>query len=569
MTEPPADTMNTMRYDSSQPEKTLADYLAIAVGPVLIMLMVGSLVFFLIEIGYRGSFSEQVKWTLFWFTVASVLVSRISIEQGSSYGSVYGIALGVATGFRLVAFLGAQFSALILLAVIWWCASKLVWDCTFIDDDADASGQGLLQHAGMESAEGLVVGPAGEEQAAAPASGKIRAAVPSAKARPHAPGLWVIYFALGSLPVFGVGQWTIPLSDHEARGYAFVLAFLFVASALVLLLTTSFLGLRRYLRQRRLVMPATMAGSWMAWGGGILAVVLLGSLLLPRPRGAEVLASLGLGIRERAAKASEYAWMKGQAADGEGRRIGKKSDARQKAGEGQEGSAGGTKGAAENAADGRSGTTRDGEANGGGDGDGGSSKDGTAADGKGASDGQAQSGARESGGGRSSASTNPLESVAGTTNGAQSIRLLSYLLGAAVLAYLLVRYGRQWLEALRRGWTQRRKTAPSVPSGTAQRSRAFTDFPDPFASGLAQQMSPAELTAYTFDALQAWAADAGRGRREEQTPMEFGESLVMGTPEWEAEIRGTVRLYLGVAYGGVKPAAEATDVLRRLWAALV
>ena len=41
---------------------------------------------------------------------------------------------------------------------------------------------------------------------------------------------------------------------------------IYVASGLGLLLTTSFLGLRRYLRQRRLEMPVTMAPVWLLLG---------------------------------------------------------------------------------------------------------------------------------------------------------------------------------------------------------------------------------------------------------------------------------------------------------------
>ena len=153
------------------PAKSLADYLAIGVGPVLIMLLVGSLVFFLVQVGYRGAFSPHVHWTLFWFTVASVLVSRISIENGSAYGSLYGLALGAATAFHMIQFLGAPFGALLLLGLIWWCTSKLTWDCTVIDEDEDASGAGLLQHAGMGGETAVGREESGEPPPAAPRPG--------------------------------------------------------------------------------------------------------------------------------------------------------------------------------------------------------------------------------------------------------------------------------------------------------------------------------------------------------------------------------------------------------------
>ena len=57
----------------------------------------------------------------------------------------------------------------------------------------------------------------------------------------------------------------------------------FVASAMALLMTTNFLQLRRYLRQKRLPMPAPMAGMWLAWGIPLLIGLLLFSMFLPRP----------------------------------------------------------------------------------------------------------------------------------------------------------------------------------------------------------------------------------------------------------------------------------------------
>ena len=80
--------------------------------------------------------------------------------------------------------------------------------------------------------------------------------------RPHAPGKWVIYFSLAALPLFGLGQWFIPVTNLGSRRFAFWMMAIYVASGLLLLLNTSFLGLRRYLRQRRLEMPLDMATTW-------------------------------------------------------------------------------------------------------------------------------------------------------------------------------------------------------------------------------------------------------------------------------------------------------------------
>src|SRR5215469_5066309 len=59
---------------SPKPRKTLADHLVISISPVLIMLLVGSLSFFLIRVFFRGEAVGSVRWVMFWFVMAVVLV---------------------------------------------------------------------------------------------------------------------------------------------------------------------------------------------------------------------------------------------------------------------------------------------------------------------------------------------------------------------------------------------------------------------------------------------------------------------------------------------------------------
>lgn len=522
-------------YDS-MPPKTLADYLAIAVSPLLIMLMVGSLNFFLAEVGYRGAFTGQVYWTLFWFTMASVLVSRISIEQGSAYGSLYGLALGAATAFRLVPFLGAPWGALILLGLIWWCASKLTWDCTVIDDHADASEQGLIEHLKTPQPK-----PAAHE--------KRDDALPGPrKPKPHAPGKWLIYVALGALPILGFGQWLIPASETGSRLRAFALAVVFVAASVGLLLTASFAGLRRYLRQRRLSMPTAMAGAWMARGAAVAIAVLVGALLLPRPQGFDTWANLGMEIRARDPRASKFAWMPGEAARGEGRRIGKSGDARP----------GGDQANAR--------ARMEGKVQGEGEASGEQGRPGT----EGA---DRTTPGNERGGARST------DSPAGTSTGPSIpevapggllslIRWVSLLLAILAVAWVIWRFGPQCL-AVWREWQGRRRTVQASRSPEAgPPRRRFADFADPFRRGEAGRMTPDELAIYTFEAMEAWAADHGRQRPPDQTPLAFGREIEAVLDSLAEEVRATVRLYLRAAYGGGGTTAEETEPLRRLWLSL-
>ena len=58
---------------------SVADYVVTGIGPVLVMLMVGSLVFFLVEVLYAGKYSDRLLYTFFFFVMGAVLVSSTAI----------------------------------------------------------------------------------------------------------------------------------------------------------------------------------------------------------------------------------------------------------------------------------------------------------------------------------------------------------------------------------------------------------------------------------------------------------------------------------------------------------
>ncbi len=284
-----------------KPQKTLADYLAIAVTPVLIMLLVGSLVFFLNELFQTGRYASRIRWILFWFVLGMVLVARIAMESGRAQASMFTLALGAVTSLAIFKFVpDSPWVPIVCLSIIWWCADKLTWDCSLIDDSEDASGEGLLQVAGVaeeaELKEDSDASPT-TEAAARDASvespddqpervlfwKRVFSNTSEREGKPHAPGLWVVYFSLAALPLFGFGQLAIPSTNEASRDFAFRCLLVYVGAALGLLMLTSFLGLRRYLRQRNLEMPARMAATWVIMGAMIAAGILVTALLLPRP----------------------------------------------------------------------------------------------------------------------------------------------------------------------------------------------------------------------------------------------------------------------------------------------
>ncbi len=279
-------------------DKTLADYVAIAISPALIMLMVGSLMWFLVAVFYQGSYDGRIYWILGCYVFAIVLITRIAIEESPERAAMFGMALAGAVGLATMRFSSSMYFHWILLAVAWWAAHKLTWDCTLIDEEQDASGQGLMQLVGFgkkppeaDEENGERKAEKKEEEPADPEGVTQRVERMREEAHPkrrtkgkaHAPGVWIVYFSLAALPLFGLGQMLVPAADAGRRLWTFQLLCTYVAAGLGLLVTTSFVGLRRYLRQRGVQMPPQMAGVWIALGATIIIVLLAVCAILPRP----------------------------------------------------------------------------------------------------------------------------------------------------------------------------------------------------------------------------------------------------------------------------------------------
>jgi len=314
-------------------QPTMADYAVVAISPALIITLVGSLVFFLLAVFYQGEFAARLHWVMACFVFAAVLISRIAIEEGFERASMFGVALAIPVGIAANRFIEVsgtwvdQFGWIInwgLIALIWWCAHKLTWDCTVIDESEDSSGAGLLQTVGFESGDPqtpsqLPVAPATspptDEMDLELGGSTMRRNAPvgwwqqriERQRRPHAPGVWVVYFSLAALPLFGVGQWFIPATSVWTRRYVFWLLCIYVGSGLGLLLTTSFLGLRRYLRQRHVEMPSLMANLWLGIGGVLIGVLLLFAALLPRPSAEYAISQLPFSVGSPSRDASRSA----------------------------------------------------------------------------------------------------------------------------------------------------------------------------------------------------------------------------------------------------------------------
>jgi hypothetical protein len=270
--------------------KTTIDYMVIAISPILVTCMVGSLALFLSTIFHPSPFETRINFVIIFYSIAIVGIARISIEEGRDKSVLYAIPLALVTFIAFSVFNPvdgplfylAPLVRIGIIAITWWSAHKLTWDSTVIFDHDDSSGQGLLQKVGLDSdnrdpSDRESVNAATDNGATWFERWKVN------RKKPHTPGVWVVYYSLAALPLFGLGQTFIPVGHSELRTFCFQLGCIYVGSGLGLLMTTSFLGLRRYLRHRDVEMPQAMAKMWLTVGSIMIGILMVGALILPRP----------------------------------------------------------------------------------------------------------------------------------------------------------------------------------------------------------------------------------------------------------------------------------------------
>lgn len=639
--------------------KTLADYVTIAISPVLIMLLVGSLIWFLLEVFYQGAYPERLRFILGMFVMAAVLIGRIAMEEGTERAALFAIPLGIVTMLAIDHFVEypkgsaiASFGWLInagLLGLTWWCAHKLTWDSTLIDETAPASSKGLLETAGLEKPEDNLGGDdssdsdednnAEDNDSQDEAGQKPERVDPYAPKptwwqrlgeptpKPHSPGVWAFYFSLAALPVFGLGQLFLPGATPPQRTYMFGLLGLYVASSLGLLLTTSFLGLRRYLRQRNLQMPTAMAAIWLSTGAALVLGLLILALLLPLPIYSNQVATAdGAGTDNLGTNRVGFGGK--QTEDQNSTSLGGGSDKQPKedeqSGDSQTSSDGGSSG---NSSRGKSSDQKSNDQKGQ-SGQGGQASDdkeksgGSGKQGKGEQGNEQKggggSGQQKSGGGGSqkqqqqndskasqsqqqkqpanqpnqqNAAQQPQQSQSPPSQSQQSssqfslsnllsqaglwLRWLSYVVAGLIVGYFLwtrrdevLAILRDWLNALFHWWPQAREKDGESEAEAAATQKAFAEFIDPFLSGQAARLTPEVLYQYTYQALQAWGREHGVEHHPSETVEEFTGRVIAAAPQLQAELSKFATLYVHVIYGPGRPKPEAAAPLQAVWQAL-
>ncbi|MGL6076279.1 MAG: DUF4129 domain-containing protein [Fimbriiglobus sp.] len=610
---------------------SIIDFVAIAVSPALIMMMLGSLVFFLIEVIYRGAYPSKLVYTFFFYTIGIVLVARITIEQGRSKSLLYAAGLSVACMIAMMSFieypdgimkiLGPLLN-IGLMAMLWWIADVLTWDCTHFDDARKASGKGVLAAVGLDDMATKQPDADDEEEATLTTKQqklgwleRLNAYREARKKLPHTPGTRVLYFALGALPLFALGQSLIPAEDAARRSATFYQMAMYIGSSLALLVTTNLMGLRRYLADRGAKISPVQTTAWFVLGGGLILLFLVAGAILPRPHSETPLVDLGKN-RSSNRNASDFAPVKDSSAGkGEGA-AGKKTEAgagknsakggEQKGGNSGEKGSGGGKGESSGGNQ-----SSQGDKSSSGDkpnpGESSKSKDQQKSQSKGGPN-NAKSGEKngqkgkaeqkdESGQGEGEKSEdaenkdeNDSSSSSSEKSSPTTISKLFETLGSFLewviwiiiaiafivgLIYFFVKWlapFTNWAKGLLDWWHNlwKRKAGETTSETTAEAqaeeaySVPFSAFSNPFA-GSAKKRTASEVVEYSFAALEAWAREHKLARQPHETPTEFATRLGHAHEDLDEPAFGLAQLYLRAAYSPKPIAKNELAIVVTLW----
>ena len=605
----------------------LIDLATVALAPAFIMAMVGSLVFFLIDVIYRGAYTERLHYTFFFFTFGAVLIARITIEQGRARAGLYAVGLAGACFVAMLAFveyptplmkaLGPVVN-IGLMALVWFCADRLTWDCTHFDDARKASGQGVLAAVGLDEDHRRT--PDDDEVELTAKQQKlgwlerVEAYRAERKKRPHTPGTRVLYFGLAALPIFALGQSLIPADDAARRSATFFDMAVYIGSALALLVTTNLMGLRRYLSERGAVISPVMTTSWLLLGGALILGFLVVGAILPRPHSETPLVNLGTN-RTSDRNASKNAQVRDSSTgkgDGAAGKKTQKGDGKASAKGGEpKGGNGGEKGGGGGKGDSQGGKKSDGDAKGGDQGDkkGDGNDKGSKSDAKpskaddkkgpnqksdpdGSKGGDdSQSDDKQDGGDDKADDAKSDGNKSGSSGVAEKLSQISEAIGGFVkwvvwiviavavivgIAVFFLKYlspfttwAKNLLDWLR-GLFARKETV-RTPGGVEadaaevkKRPAPFSAYTNPFARGGVER-KPAEVVEYTFAALDGWAWDRDRGRKPGETPTEFAVRLGHEFADLDEPAFAVAQLYVRTQYSRGPVTKAELPAVEKLW----
>jgi hypothetical protein len=576
------------------------DYFLAGLSPIFVIGMIGSLVYFLVCVLYRGSFPIRLMWILGLYTVASVLIARIAIEKSRSYSLGYMAALGAAMLVATPAYMSTGDGSLVggmllvapLLVLIAVLADRITFDCTSMNEDVESNGIGLLQSLGLTQADQY-----------SKTRQLVRTNNPDTqKKRRHNPGVWILYFALGAVPLFAIGQWIAV--DADNRAFAWKMVFVYLFSSLSLLVLIALLSLRKYLRDRNVAMDSGLASRWIVYGVSSSLLLLILLFLIPLPSQSIFQLDLPFKITQREdLSASRFGWgnegvdeqgaKSPQAEKGEqntdpnnkgtdgkqdsdskgGGEQGDKAE-QSKDGRGEKNSSGeGPKGDGSNSSDSKNGDSKNGDSE---------NSDSKNSDSE--SSGEKKGSDEGSQNGKSSANnqnqskdmqsqnqTTPKTSWSFQWNPGALFQWMAMLAIIAVACFYAFLHRKEIMAFIQQllgyGRVRESAEAPAIANAVQPVVRdAFQSLVDPFAlRGLSRE----QIVTQLFQALEAWGYDKRIERGEEETPDEYVKRIGKRFPEQSETFKRLGFLYSRIAYARGKVNEVELRPLQSMWKWLV
>lgn len=309
--------------------RTTTDFIIDFLTPFMILLMVYSIIFFLLDVRYIYTevHDKNLRFVAGFFVLGIVGVNRLVATDNTGESYMYVIALGAAIAFYTFAttsgygvgsvarnFLNDPYKAtmfnMVLVMFMWWLVNRLMYECT-IDENKSAGDVGILtgtarkmyaavQRDGekpepkkkvasrrpkdhlLETMEIEAIDPLDWKPEDVPKKSAFDKA-PSKRLAQRHPGISIFYFSVPVMAIFALG---LPVLMQGGEGMM-VLGNFYVAvytvAALSLLMLTSLGGLREYFRSRKVHFPIGIGIFWVGLGSIMIAAVSFAAFQLPQP----------------------------------------------------------------------------------------------------------------------------------------------------------------------------------------------------------------------------------------------------------------------------------------------
>jgi len=303
---------------------TLTDYFLVVLNPFLILVMVWSVVFFLLDVRYVYTevHDPYLRIVAFFFILGVVALNRLFAREGVENGIIYGTGLAIAIGLYTIAsttlygmgsvaknFMNSNPGVATLfnsgvVIFIWWLTNRITYECC-IDENPQSGEIGILTgvsrtvskedkkkpkkrksegsdyifyefepidptELGLEkkdSVKKLALGTMG--------FGERLSSIPA--------GISVIFFSIPVMIIFSLGlKILVNGGQMMIKGGWFYTA-LFTFTAFMLLCSTSLGGLREYFKSRRVPIPSQVGITWLVGGFLIITFSMILSAYLPFP----------------------------------------------------------------------------------------------------------------------------------------------------------------------------------------------------------------------------------------------------------------------------------------------